>query len=201
MKKEPRRGPTGDGRERIIAAAATLFHDQGYAATGLDNILQAAGATKGSFHHHFGSKREIALAVVDEVVTRQFTRRMIDPVANAAKPLDAIRKVLRDLRMQVAPADLLSGCPINNLASELALRDRVIQKTLSGLFEKWQTVWAEALKRDPLFAKVAGRQSPRHFSMYLVAVIEGAQAMAKAQQSREPLDAALKQLEALLEVR
>lgn len=185
-------------RQRIVDAAAELFHDNGYTATGLDDILANARATKGSCYHHFGSKKEIALAVVREVVAVRFARRMIEPVANAARPMAAIRGVIRRLRTTVATEDLLTGCPINNLASELALHDRDIQAALAALFERWQTAWEEALRHEPRLSRPTGMKDPRQLSLYLVAAIEGGQAMAKAQQSREPLDAILKHLERTL---
>jgi AcrR family transcriptional regulator len=164
----------------------------------LDEILAVAQATKGSFHHHFGSKKEIALAVIKEVISEQFVRRMIAPVVEASNPLDAIRRVLRTLRTQTPTGDLLTGCPINNLASELALQDPKLQKTLSELLERWQIYWAEALRNESALEKRTGFKDPRQLSMYLVAAIEGAQALAKAQQSRAPLDAVFKHLEAIL---
>lgn len=187
-----------DTRSRIIAAAAELFHANGYTATGIDAILKAAKATKGSFHHHFGSKKEIALAVIDEVIAVKFQRRMIDPVLNASDPLAGIRKVIRGLRTQVSTEGLLTGCPINNLASELALQDRQIRNALSALFERWQDEWAQAMGRQPRLAAQTGFRNARMLSLYVVAAIEGAQAMAKAQQSREPLDAVFRHLETTL---
>ncbi|MBA3351421.1 MAG: TetR/AcrR family transcriptional regulator [Blastocatellia bacterium] len=185
-------------RQRIVNAAAELFHDRGYTATGLDDILTKARATKGSFYHHFGSKKEIALAVVREIVSVRFARRMIEPVVNAPQPAAAIRGVIRRLRTTVATKDLLTGCPINNLAGELALQDRDIQAALAALFEQWQAMWTEALRDEPRLLRSAGMKNPRQLSLYLVAAIEGGQAMAKAQQSREPLDAVLKHLEQTL---
>lgn len=196
------RAPTRDrnARERIVAAAAELFHDNGYAATGLDQILVAAQSAKGSFYHHFGSKKEIALAVIKEVVALRFTRRMIDPVATATEPLAAIRTVIRTLRTKVVAKDLVTGCPINNLASELAMQDSDLQRALAGLFEKWRVAWTDALKRDPNVKRLNGVKDPHRLSTYLIAAIEGGLAMAKAQQSREPLDITLKQLERMLMV-
>src|SRR5437763_10930814 len=144
MKKRQRTGDSA--RDRIIASAAELFHNDGYNAIGIDQILKTARATKGSFHHHFGSKKEIALAVIKEIVAPKFKRRMIDPVVGAPKPLNAIRQVIRNLRTQESTDDLLTGCPINNLSSELALQDRQIQSSLSALFDRWQDEWAKALR-------------------------------------------------------
>ena len=185
-------------RDRIIATAAELFHNNGYNATGIDQILKAAGATKGSFHHHFGSKKEIALAVIKEIVAPKFNRRMVEPVADAPKPLDAICQVIRNLRTQGSTEDLLTGCPINNLSSELALQDRQIQSSLSALLDRWQNEWAKALRSQSDLEMQTGFKSARQLALYVVAAMEGAQAMAKAQQSREPLDAVCKHLETTL---
>jgi AcrR family transcriptional regulator len=199
VKRRERTGGRRDSaRDRIVATAAELFHNNGYNATGIDQILKAARATKGSFHHHFGLKRAIALAVIKEIVAPKFNRRMIDPVVHAPKPLAAIRRVIRNLRTQGSTDDLLTGCPINNLSSELALQDRQIQSSLSALFDRWRNEWARALRSQSDLEVQTGFKSARQLALYIVAAIEGAQAMAKAQQSREPLDAVLKHLETTL---
>ncbi len=53
-------------RAALIDTAATLFRRQGYAATGLNQILDEAGVKPGSLYHHFpGGKQQLAAAVVD----------------------------------------------------------------------------------------------------------------------------------------
>src|SRR5438552_19007220 len=106
MKIRQRTGDRPDSvRDRIIATAAELFHNKGYNATGIDQILKAARATKGSFHHHFGSKKEIALAVIKEIVAPKFNRRMIDTVVNAPKTIDDIRQLILNLRLHESTDD------------------------------------------------------------------------------------------------
>jgi AcrR family transcriptional regulator len=155
--------------------------------------------TKGSFYHHFRSKKEVALAVLREAVAEQVRRRWIDPVVHAPQPLIAIRQAVAQLREETPECDLLTGCPVNNLASELALQDRDFQDAVAGLFIDWEVAWTVALRRELKSGRPHSYKDPRAFSLYLIALIEGAQAMAKAQQSRAPLDAVLKQVEASLE--
>jgi AcrR family transcriptional regulator len=185
-------------RLKIIAEAASLFHNQGYTATGLDQILKQAEVTKGAFYHHFRSKKDVALAVIHEVVAGQVQRRMIDPVINASNPLVAIRNVVSSLRKETPEDDLLTGCPVNNLANELALQDADIQSALAALFDRWEGAWTEALKRELKSGRRHNYKDPRELSLSLIALIEGAQAMAKAHQSRKPLDVALKRVEKIL---
>lgn len=53
-------------REQILAAAARLFGQRGYANTTLRQIAQACGIQAGSIYYHFGGKDEIAAQVLDE---------------------------------------------------------------------------------------------------------------------------------------
>ena len=195
-KAEPKRGQKT--RFKIILEAASLFHHKGYTATGLDEILKKAQVTKGAFYHHFQSKKDVALAVIHEIVADQVQRRMIDPVIRASNPLVAIRKVVSNLRKETPESDLLTGCPINNLANELALQDAEFQSALAKLFRDWEMAWTQALRRELKSGRRHKYKDSHEFSLYLIALIEGAQAMAKAQQSRKPLDVALKRVEEIL---
>jgi TetR/AcrR family transcriptional regulator, lmrAB and yxaGH operons repressor len=60
--------PSPDTRSRILAAAQRLFRQRGYHATGLADILQLAGAPKGSMYHHFpGGKEAIGVCVIENI--------------------------------------------------------------------------------------------------------------------------------------
>ena len=49
-------------RQRLIDCAAELFWKNGYAVTGISEILNASGLPKGSFYFYFKSKEELAVA-------------------------------------------------------------------------------------------------------------------------------------------
>ena len=54
-------------RADLLAAGRRLFGQQGYPDTSLDDIVAAAGVTKGALYHHFGSKAELFRAVFEQV--------------------------------------------------------------------------------------------------------------------------------------
>lgn len=66
-------------RGALLAAARTLFTEQGYAGTGRDEIAAAAGVTRGALYHHFASKESLFRAVVE-----QLEEEMTAEVATAA---------------------------------------------------------------------------------------------------------------------
>ena len=49
----------------LLAAARELFASDGYNATSIDAVAEAAGVTKGALYHHFSGKRELFKAVVE----------------------------------------------------------------------------------------------------------------------------------------
>lgn len=53
-------------RTRLLDAARDVIRAQGYAATTVDDICAAAGVSKGSFFHHFGSKDSLGVAAIEQ---------------------------------------------------------------------------------------------------------------------------------------
>jgi AcrR family transcriptional regulator len=53
-------------QERILTAANTLFSSNGYEKTGVSQICQAAGVSKGAFYHHFPSKHSVFMTLLQQ---------------------------------------------------------------------------------------------------------------------------------------
>jgi AcrR family transcriptional regulator len=78
-------------RAALIATARELFAARGYAAVGTEEIVRAAGVTRGALYHHFAGKRELFEAVYEEL-----ERELVESVAASAElqtssPLDVLR--------------------------------------------------------------------------------------------------------------
>src|SRR5258707_2973820 len=108
-------------RERIVTAAAAEFRQHGIAATGLADLMKAAGLTHGGFYRHFASKDQLVAEACSAAIA-SMTQRV---ASNASRKRG--RKGL-----ETAVADYLStahrdnprdGCPLAALGSELARAD------------------------------------------------------------------------------
>lgn len=97
-------------RDAVLTGAAEVFLRLGYANASLNEIMAQANVTKGALYFHFGSKEELARAVVDLGIER----------------LAAARDRLADN----APA--LEVCiSYSYLVADLALRDRMVASMLA----------------------------------------------------------------------
>ena len=54
-------------RKKLIEVARRAFAEYGYADTSMDKLTAEAGLTRGALYHHFGDKRGLFAAVVDQI--------------------------------------------------------------------------------------------------------------------------------------
>ena len=67
-------------RERLLDAAAQLFSVHGYFHTTVEQVMDAAGLTKGGFYAHFDSKEALARAVIEHA-TDTWVKKIAERVA------------------------------------------------------------------------------------------------------------------------
>ena len=81
-------------RDRLTSAASELFSAQGYDRTSVDEIVRAAGLTKGSFYHYFASKEECLRGLHRSFIESELAR-LEQAVEGSVDPADAITRMLR----------------------------------------------------------------------------------------------------------
>ncbi|WP_420032796.1 TetR/AcrR family transcriptional regulator [Streptomyces sp. cg28] len=96
----PRTTTGGDGTpvpQRLLAAATRLFAEQGYDRTSVQEIVEAAGVTKGALYHYFGSKDDLLHEVYARLLRLQQDR--LDAFADRDEPVEQ--------RLREAAADVV----------------------------------------------------------------------------------------------
>jgi AcrR family transcriptional regulator len=78
-------------RERLVRAARGLFAERGYAAVGTEEIVQAAGVTRGALYHQFRDKAELFAAVAEMVEAEVTERIATGSLAAASDPVGSLR--------------------------------------------------------------------------------------------------------------
>ena len=173
-------------RGRFLDAAAELFQNRGYCATGMQLIFEHAGVTAGALYHHFQGKKQLALAVIEERVAVEVEQTWIAPVRAAKSTSDGVTVVFKNIAAQLERQRSVRGCPVNNLTLELAFADRDFQASLRRVFDHWQQQLEAKLKHD-MNERVLRRSKAGPLAAYIIAVYSGAMALCKVQQSAAPL--------------
>ena len=188
-------GKGAQTRARIIEAAAALFERQGYAATGLNEVLATSGAPRGSLYYHFpGGKEELAAAVVDRHA-EQFGDMLTAVLASPAALLPAATRAIELMaeRIDGAQEPCDAGCPVANVALEMAGRSEDLQRATRAAFEGWVAQITALLTRDGFAEDDAARRARA-----LLSAIEGALILSRSYGDSSPLDDVIHVLPMLL---
>lgn len=170
-------------RDRLIQTAIRLFRQQGYASTGLAEILARSGAPKGSLYHYFpGGKEEIG-AVAVAAAGRMVARTLEDVFARTTTSAEFVAAYSGLLAHWSAASDFREGCPIATTMLETRLGSSRIADAGREAFENWLRLITRAFERDGLDASAA-----RDRATVFMAAIEGALLLARVQRSTAPLE-------------
>lgn len=155
-------------RAALVASAARLFRRQGYAATGVNQILETAEVKAGSLYHHFpGGKQELAAAVVDSVGTD--IERRLRELLNSGLPVSDIVDTWIDLMASGLDSDRRDGCPIEPIATESVNASPAVRDASARAFGGWCFAVADRLRADGWAASDADQTA-----LAVIALVEGA---------------------------
>ncbi|HSE95069.1 MAG TPA: TetR family transcriptional regulator C-terminal domain-containing protein [Methylomirabilota bacterium] len=188
-------------KEQILEAATRLMRVRGYHRTALDDVLRESGTGKGNFYHYFQSKEELGYAILDRLV-HTFTVRTLDPIFGdvALAPLDQIRAFLEAILAVQRSRNCVGGCPMGNLATELADVHEGFRARLVQVFDLWRNRLAGALARAQGEGALTAGADPDALARFLVAGLEGGILLAKVQRDVRVLEVCVTELRRHLEL-
>jgi len=195
MRKKRTNDPEGM-RRRVLDVAEDSFQARGYHASSLGDLMAAAGVTGGALHHHFPTKKALALAVIEERVAAAVQETWIDPVLAAPTAREGVRAVFEAVAEELEQQGYVRGCPLNNLAHELSLADDEFRVALARIFAGWRRAIADKIRADQLNGGEGGID-PDRFAALTVAAYSGAMSMAKTSQDAGVLRECLRGLESV----
>jgi len=166
-------------KEKLVGAARRLMLAQGYPVTSVDDIIEAAGVSKGSFYHHFESKEELALTAMHDFLADGAALMMDGPfrdIADPSKRAIAFLKHVETIAMRLWD----HGCLLVMLSIELAGTSLRVREETSTVLRKMIGKVAAILR--PLTKEGGGKvpmTADAMANMYM-AVIDGSLVYARA---------------------
>ena len=178
-----------DSKEKTLSAAVKLFSQRGYHGTGLQDILEAGGAPRGSLYFHFPKGKE----QIGEAAVQLGTEGVRDFITDAAQTSGNVQaflvKLARGMAANLERSGYREGCPVATTALETAAQSDVLGRAARAAFKTWEQEIKRALISFGMKANKADRTATAVLSQ-----LEGALLLARTYRSLEPMQRAEKAL-------
>lgn len=172
-------------REAILSAAVQLFRRQGYAATGLAEILEASGAPKGSLYHYFpGGKVEIGEKAVERA-GETVAATLRDLVSETGDAGEVVERYARLLGGWLEQSGFRDGSPLTTIILETVPQHEPIRLAAMAAYASWAGIIKEAAQAGSVAPDRAGA-----LATLTISVIDGALIQCRVEESSAPLERA-----------
>lgn len=169
-------------KEKIIETASRLFQEQGYHATGLNQIIKESGSPKGSLYYYFPDGKEQLASVAVENTADHVARTIRAGLMEEEDPIRAIQNFILHLAKAYDEMDKRMGIPVAAVALETANTSEVIRTACVNAYDLWHEIFAAKLM-------TAGyeKNHAQELALVINALIEGAFINVLTRKDGEPL--------------
>lgn len=172
------RKPDLEARQRILQQAEHQLHISGYHGTSMDAIAQACQMTKANLFHHYGSKEELALAVLDDKIANYRANR-VQPLCSQGDPVEAVAAMFSEAGEFFDGIGCKAGCFIANIGLEMADVNEEFRRRVGEFFAEWSRGMADCLAKCQQAGGFDETFDPQASADSIVALYEGAVMMAR----------------------
>lgn len=174
-------------RAQLLDQGVYLLMNQGYHATGINEIVNAVHVPKGSFYSYFDSKENFAAEAIShyiepfiELLTRHLQHSQVDP-------LTALKNYYAELIVEVENNGYKGGCLLGNLIGEIGDTSELCNQALKSAVERYKLLQYKALLQAQKDGTVRTDKSAEIMANLLVNNWQGALLRMKIEQSVQPL--------------
>ncbi len=184
-------------RLNILQKAFELIYVRGYQTTSIDDILATTQVTKGAFYHHFKSKDEMGVAIINELLKPNFRNTFIAPLQQEGNPLDGIYAMMHNLLMENQFLKVEYGCPAANFTQEMAW-NKDFNKVLNDLTAQWEQAIIHAIETGKKKKFVKSTVNGKEVAVFVMSGYWGIRNLGKLENSKAIYLIYLKQLHSYL---
>ncbi|MGO4565939.1 TetR family transcriptional regulator C-terminal domain-containing protein [Rhizobium sp. 2YAF20] len=165
-----------------------VVHAHGFANASVRDIVQAAGVPQGSFTNHFASKEVFGLEVIDLYFSR--SQAVIrDTLRNdALPPLQRLADYIDRSRNRLNQQNMRNGCLLGNFTAEATDHSEAIRAKLLKVFAEVRDAIAYCLEAAVKAGELRQDFECEEVAAFIVSSLQGANLLAKAERSPEPVD-------------
>ncbi len=162
----------------VVEKAMELFREKGFAATSVQDLVDATGLRRGSLYCAFGDKHGLYLAALDAYLEGRLTELQAR-CAGATNPLDPVCDMIRELAGEAAGPKGPLGCMFADSCSELAPHDPPVRDRLQTFGRAMRRCFAGALAQAQARGTFPLDRNPDAVAAHLHCTLQGLALMGK----------------------
>jgi TetR/AcrR family transcriptional repressor of nem operon len=183
-------------RQRIIAAAAPIFNQRGYAGCSMQDVLEATGLEKGGLYRHFRSKEELA-AEAFKFALGQAVKTRTGDLAHIEGSVAKLRYIVE--RFVETPSPLRGGCPLMNTAIDSDDGNPVLRELACQGIADWKARLEKIVQAGMKRGEIREGTVPRKIANAVIATLEGALMVSRIEGNKKALQDARAMLDQMLD--
>lgn len=177
-----------DTKAELIRSGLEQLTENGFASSGVDQILKKVGVPKGSFYHYFASKEAFGQAVINSYASYFANKLDACLLDESYSPLTRISNFVEDAKVGMIRHQFKRGCLVGNLGQEIELLPESFRQQLIEIFLCWQHRIANCLNAAKVEGEIADTVNCDLLAEYFWIGWEGAVSRAKLVQDAKPLE-------------
>ncbi len=158
-------------RQRIVAAAAPIFNQRGFAGCSMQDVMEVTGLEKGGLYRHFASKEELAAEAFKFAIS-QSRRSRTDDLGHIENSVEKLRFAVK--RFIETPSAMRGGCPLMNTAIDADDGNPVLRELASKAIRNWRERLAEIVEAGVKGGEIRKGTKPQRIANSMIATLEGA---------------------------
>jgi TetR/AcrR family transcriptional repressor of nem operon len=184
-------------RRMILAQAAPVFNQKGFAGTALTDLMAATGLEKGGIYRHFESKQALAEEVFDHAwkIAMEVRFAGTEKAANAVDRLRLLVQNFRERRPELVPG----GCPLLNTATEADDSNPRLREKAVGALNFWLDGLKSVVEEGKRKGEIRAEVDAAKLATLIVSTLEGSLMVSLLQRSNAAVGLACGHLEEYLE--
>lgn len=169
-------------KDNLVRTAMRLFRRQGYASTGLQQIVAESGAPKGSLYHYFPSGKEALGEAVIGMAGKLIGETLSGLAARHREPKKFLQAYCKVMAGWMEESGFRSGCPIATTLLENAPQSPTITAAGRRALGGWIDIVAGVLSN-----RGRERREARTQAQLIIAAMEGALILSRIRRSARPI--------------
>lgn len=154
---------------RLCAKGLEIFHHKGYYNTSLDDILNELSLSKGAFYHHFKSKEDYFIHIVQNLIVQKVYALLVEPLGINENPLAAIVDSLENALQPRLGNEMAYGFMLHDFITEFDKRNTKISRYLKDVLKVWEVNLVTVLKKGKIDGHISRHVDCEGVATYIIA--------------------------------